>query len=754
MLERLGKWIYRHKYWTLLGWAVLLVALIAGAVGGGSHFSSSLSISGIPSTEIQSTLEKEFNQNPNAGTMKVVIQNKKDGGVSQDQIKNQVTDAINQVNKDYGKDVKSVTNPYDSSIISSDKTTTYVDITFDKGPTAVSSDTINGIRHIFDKKVDTQGTKLAYTGSVQITKMDLGGTSEVIGIVLAFILLLILFRSFVTAGLPIGSALVGLGIGTLLITIGTNFFDLANVAQTLAVMLSLAVGIDYALFILNRYKTDLASTDGDRETALGRAVSEAGKSVIFAGVTVIVAVCGLSLVGIDFLSAMGFAAGVAVFFAMLSALTLLPALISVAGRFIKPNNKSVQDMVKHPSWGTRFLTGHPWVVTIVGIAVLAGLALPAQHMRFGMPYNGSLPEQRTERQAYDIISDKFGEGVNAPLVAVIQLDPKDQDNAANLTKMADHIQNLKGAKQIVPVVDKTKAAQVQQQLTAQAQQQMAAQAQATGQMPTDQDKDKAAQQIKAAVLAQASKPYQLSSDGKYALMIVIPKEGSVSKQTGELTQKIKDYSKTTQHDYDAKITLTGVNAVNIDITDKLDKATPVFAGIIILLAFILLMVVFKSFVVPLVAMAGFALSLLASFGLTTAVIQDGFMKSLFGISKGAPLLSFLPVIVIGILFGLAMDYEVFMVSRAREIFVKTGNNDEAVTVALQDSGPIVITAALIMIAVFGSFALNSDPTVKSLGLALAFGVFSDAFIVRLLIVPSLLKILGRWNWVFPGQKHK
>ncbi|CAK1241220.1 MMPL/SSD domain [Fructobacillus cardui] len=750
MLKRLGEWIYENKFKTFLVWLVAIAVLIGGAVGFGSHYTTNLTITGIPSTNIQSTLEKEFKMNPNSGTMKAVIQNKKDG-VADDKTKAEVASAIDKLQKKYSSDIKSISNPYTTGVISSDKTTTYVDITFKDDSTNVSQDAIDGVKDTFNDKVKDSDTKVAFTGSVKVTPIGVGGKSELIGIVIAFVLLLVLFRSFVTAGMPIISALVGLIAGVLLITIGTNFVTLASVSQTLAVMLSLAVGIDYSLFILNRYRTDLADTNGDRKTALGLALSEAGSSVIFAGVTVIIAVCGLAFAGIEFVTTMGLATAVAV----VSALTFLPALIAACAKFIKPNNQTVEHMAKNPSKITKFITGHPWTVSIVAVLVLVGIALPAQNMRLGMPYNGSLPDNRTERQAYDMISDKFGEGVNSPLIAVVKMDTdKGQtENEANLIKIASYIADMKGVKMMSPLtVDQQKAATLQTQLTQEAQQKMMAQAQATGQAPTQAQQDQAAAQIKQAIIAQASKPYQISADGKYAMMVVIPTKGSAAKQTTDLVHKIKDYSDTTESKYDAKITMTGVNAVNLDITKKLNDATPLFAVTIIVLAFILLMVVFRSFVVPAVAMVGFGLSLLASFGFTTLVIQEGFMKGLFGVAKGAPILAFLPIITTALIFGLAMDYEVFMVSRAREEYVKTGDNDRAVTVAMQSSGPIVVTAALIMIAVFGSFALDPDPTIKSIGLALSFGIFFDAFIIRLLFVPAMLKIFGKVNWVFPGHK--
>lgn len=755
MLKRLGEWIYQNKFKTFFAWIVVVLALGAGAVGLGSHYSQSLTISGIPSTDIQSTLQKEFNQNPNAGTMKAVIQ-EKNGDVTNDATRADVAAAIKKVQDKYGKDIKSVANPYESNAVSSDKTTTYVDITYKKDANDVPRKAIDGVMDIFNDKVKTANVKVAYTGSVQVHEFEVGGASEVIGILIAFVLLLVLFRSFVTAGMPIISALVGLVSGILLVTIGTNFLTMASVSQTLAVMLSLAVGIDYSLFILNRYKTDLADTNGNKQEALGRAVSEAGASVVFAGVTVIIAVLGLAFAGIEFVTTMGIAAAFAVAFAVFSALTFLPALIALLSKFIKPATKTVDEMAQNPSKITKFLTGHPWTVIVAVVVALGAMAIPTHNMRLGMPYNGSLPEDRTERQAYDMISDKFGEGVNSPLVAVVKLDTdKDANqNQANLEKIAKHIASLKGVKTMQTLsVDQTKAAALQEQLTAQAQQQMTAQAQATGQMPTQAEQDAAAAKIKLAIMAQAGRQYMVSDDGKYALMLITPTKGSEAKQTTDLVNKIKDYSDTTKSKYDAKITLTGINAVNLDITAKLNNATPIFVATIMILAFLLLMAVFRSFVVPVVAMVGFGLSLLASFGFTTLVIQEGFMKDVFGVSKGAPLIAFLPIIVTAILFGLAMDYEVFMVSRAREEYQKTGDNDRAVTVAMQDSGPIVVTAALIMIAVFGSFALNSDPTVKSLGLALAFGIFFDAFFIRLLFVPAMLKLFGKINWAFPGKKN-
>lgn len=692
-LNNLGQWVARNKFKTLLVWLLALAAFVIGVVQMGSNFETNLKISGVPSTDIQKTLEKEFKQNGDAGTLKVVVKSQHKGDILKPEMQKAISTAVEKAQKDT-KHVKTVTNPYVAKTISKDLTTTYVDVTFKQDASVVSQQTIKKVKKAFSNVKDKNGVKVAYTGSVDVTPRNLGVMSELIGILIAFILLLVLFRSFIAAGLPIISAIIGLGAGLLVVTIGSNIWTIASVAQTLSIMIGLAVGIDYALFILNRYKLALGD-EKDREKALGLALATAGSSVLFAGVTVIIAVSGLSLVGVDFLAQMGIAAAVGVAFAVLSALTLLPAMISCAGRFIKPTIAKKSKKNNKNGMINRTIIKHPFVTAVLSVLVLLGIALPATHMRLGMPYNGSLPTNRTERKAYDIISDKFGEGVNAQLVTVAKLDKSDtiKQKQEKLQKIYNKVSKMKNVSFVTPA--------------------------------------------------------QLSPSKKYALMVIIPKTGPESVKTDKLAQRVNNYSKETKKNLNTTITLTGSNAVNIDITDKLNKAIPIFAGFVIILAFILLMAVFKSFVIPIVAMAGFGLSLFASFGFATLVMQDGWMNQFFGISKGAPLLAFLPVIVIGVLFGLAMDYEVFLVSRIREEYLLTGDNDRSIQVGIKESGPVIITAALIMIAVFGSFAISTDPTIKSIGLALSFGVLFDAFVVRLTFVPAMIKIFGRLNWIFP-----
>ncbi|WP_370629304.1 MMPL family transporter [Lactobacillus sp. Sy-1] len=751
---------------------LILITFIISISQLGTHYNQNFTIKGLPSTDVQSTLKKEFHQDSDAGTMKVVIKNNQQNGVNQKQLKSQINAAIQKLRTQSG--IKSVQDPYSNQLVSKDQSTTYVSVTFEKSAKLVSQSQIKAVEKEFKAVRDHAQTKVAYDGTVQITPFEIGGTSEIIGIVIAFILLLILFRSFITAGLPIISAIVGLLSGVLLVSIGTSFFTIVNVAQTLATMLSLAVGIDYALFIVHRYRDELQTHSP--ESALGIALATAGSSVLFAGVTVIIAVSGLSIIGMDFLTQMGLAAAIAVAFAILSALTFLPAVIALLSKFIKPAQNNVKTTVNNPGVLIQSIVNHPIMASLISIIVLVGMALPVKNMRLGMPYNGSLPADNTQRQAYDILSDQFGEGINAPLIGVIKLNQNQSktEQQRTIKQITNQVKQMNGAKEIVPVINRKAVAEMKQpgyqaKLKAQITQEVQAKVQAAAKKdPTiaiNQQKQqllakqygnalKKQAQANAAKKAISSIPAQISSNHKYAMFILIPKRGAEAVQTERLTHRINSYSKSIQKTKGTKIILTGNNAINIDTTNKLNGATPIFAGIVIVLAFVLLMFMFKSFLIPLVAMLGFGLSLLASFGLTTLTIQEGMFKSLLGISKGAPILSFLPVIFIGILFGLAMDYEVFMVSRTREEYLKTGDNNHAITVGLKSSGPVIVTAALIMIAVFGSFALSDNVTIKSLGLSLAFGIFFDAFLVRLIIVPSMIKLFGKANWIFPGQGKK
>lgn len=774
VFENFGKWAYNNKVKLIVSWIVILVAFVTMVIGLGSHFNENLKISGVPSTDIQKVLKNKFHQSVDAGTMKVVIENHHDKNINNTKQKNKINKTVDQIKHKYNSKIKTITSPYNSQSISNDKTTGLISITFKKDANLVSKSMVSDIQKKVNSNLKSSNTKIAFSGTV-LSTVSINEVSEIIGMVIAFILMLILFKSFVTAGMPIISALVGLVTGLMAITVGTNIFTIASVAQTLAVMISLAVGIDYALFIINRYKSELHGSDGDvpKDTAMGRTLASAGSSVLFAGVTVIIALVGLVFINIDFLTQIGLAAAVGVVFAVLSALTLLPALISLFSKFIKPAKKSSKSAEKHSNFLTKTIAAHPVTSIIISLIVLIGFMIPSTHMRLGMPSDGALPTNTTQRQAYDITADKFGKGANSTIIGIIKVDPNktDKQNQKTLKKITDHISKYESVKSITPVVNQkavkaAQSSQAQQKLKTEGasyvQKNVMAQMQKNPTMSSAQQKQlvaKYTKQFKQITKQKMMKaaiqkvPVQMSKDNTYGMFVLIPKEGPESVKTEQLTKKINSYSKKMVKSANTNITLTGTNAVNIDISQKLNSAIPMFTVIVMVIAFILLMIMFRSFIIPLFAMIGFGLSVFASFGVTTLIMQDGFLKGLFGISVGAPILAFLPVIMIGVLFGLAMDYEVFMVSRIRETYLLTGDTNLAVKTGLLESGPVIITAALIMIAVFGSFALATDPTIKSIGIALAFGVFFDAFFVRLIFVPATIKLLGKANWYFPGATH-
>ncbi|MFP7154156.1 MMPL family transporter, partial [Weissella paramesenteroides] len=659
-LAKFGKWVYNNKFKSILAWIVILIVFVGSVATMGSNFNTNLKISGVPSTDIQSVLKKEFNQSVDAGTMNIVVQNKDDHSIKSSADKQRINAAVAKIKSEHKDDIKTITSPYDSQTISSDSTTGIVAVTFKKEANNVSKSVVHDIEKIGNDKIKSQNLKVAYSGNT-VASYDIGGTSEIIGIAIAFVLLLVLFRSFVTAGLPIISALVGLVSGLVLVMIGTNFFSIASVAQTLSIMISLAVGIDYALFIIHRFIGELRTSRQHEmdnsgkvlapDEAMGVTLASAGSSVLFAGITVIIALVGLSLVRISFLTQMGIAAAVGVVFAVLSAMTFLPALISLLYKFVKPSEKSVKVAKnKKDGWFTKSIIQHPIIMSLLSVVVLVAFMVPAGHMRLGMPFDGVLPKNNTQRQAYDMTADKFGDGYNATLVGVVKLDTSNTDAQNNkiLEKVTNHIKNMDNVKMLAPVVNeaavaKFKTPEMQQKLKAEGQQYVQTKvmdymkanptaSQAEQQSVTKKYTSEYQAKVKADMkkAAMSGIPAKISKDKKYALIVVMPKTNTASAKTENLAKKINSYSDSLKKSDHTKITLTGTNAVNIDITEKLNNAIPMFMGIVMLLAFVLLMFMFKSFIIPLMAIIGFGLSLIASLGLTTLIMQDG----VFHISEG------------------------------------------------------------------------------------------------------------------------
>lgn len=522
------------------------------------------------------------------------------------------------------------------------------------------------------------------------------GTAELIGVALALVILVFTFGSLVAAGLPILTAGAGLGIGIAGITAMTALVDIPSTTTILASMIGLAVGIDYALFILARFRNELELTD-DRNEAIGIAVGTAGSAVVFAGLTVVIALVALWVVGIPFLTAMGLGAAVTVSVAVLVALTLLPAVLGMLGtkvfalqvRRYTPSRDETGRVLNNGTRWARFLGRGP-IIWVVGVVVVLGaLAIPIKDLHLALPSDSTAAEDTSRRNAADMVAEAFGPGRISPLVAVVdgrEADPEQRQEAYGA--VAQWAAGLDG--------------------------------------------------VANAVMADGNE--------NGALVLIQPTYGPEDEATETLLDDLRSGKSSMESDYGVSIGITGMIAVETDISVKLAGALAPYLAIVIGLAFLLLMVVFRSLLVPLTATLGFLLSVLATLGATVLVFQKG----TFGLFPPQPIISFMPVFLIGIVFGLAMDYQVFLVTRVREARVHGANYREAIVDGFRNSARVVTAAALIMTSVFAGFIFMDEPIVQSIGFALALAVIFDAFVVRMVLIPALLYLMGDRAWWLPG----
>ncbi|MCL9665867.1 MMPL family transporter [Curtobacterium albidum] len=521
------------------------------------------------------------------------------------------------------------------------------------------------------------------------------GPGEIVGVIIAALVLFLMLRTIIGAAIPLLSAVLGVGVATLASLSFSSLVEFISVTPVLGVMLGLAVGIDYSLFILNRHRTQLKAGMGVHES-IGLANGTSGNAVVFAGTTVIVALLALNITGIPFLGLMGTVGAVAVLFAILIATSFTPALLSLLGMRIL--RKKERQQIGHT--GSVRVPNKPmstWraVITLVaGVAVLGTIALPATQMRLGLPTGASEATDSSQYKAYKALEDEFGAGQNGPLLVVADLPKaiaKDDVTATEVT---------------------------------------------IGQALAKNDD------------VEAVLPIGASSDRDIIALQVKPAGGPDSVSTETL---VKDLREQTVQTDDGRVTLgvAGNASANIDVSEKLANVLPLYLVVVVGLSLIILIVVFRSFLVPITATAGFILSVLASFGGLTAIYQFGWLGSVFGVHDPAPILSFLPIIEIGILFGLAMDYQLFLVSGMREAYAHGASAKVAVQRGLHAGRAVVTAAAIIMISVFAGFIFSESSTIKPIGFGLAFGVLVDAFVVRMLLIPAVMHLLGKSAWWIP-----
>ncbi|MDT0202372.1 MMPL family transporter [Nocardioides sp. AE5] len=531
-----------------------------------------------------------------------------------------------------------------------------------------------------------------------------GGAAELIGIGIALLVLVLTFGSLVAAGLPIVTAVIGVGLGMTGITAMTAFMDIGSTTPILATMLGLAVGIDYALFILARFRNELDHTD-DRQEAIGIAVGTAGSAVVFAGATVLIALSALSVVGIPFLTSMGLAAAATVLIAVLVALTLLPAVLGMLkrksfGAQVRKYQPTRDEDGKILNNGVRWATlvGKKPIVAVIAVVIALGaLAIPLKDLHLAFPTDSTAAADTTQRKASDLIAAAFGPGREAPMLMVVDATGVAEDQRqAKIDEVAAWANSQDGVRN----------------------------AQVAG---TNAD------------------PGDPASTPTGALVMVTPETGPDDAATEDLLAHFRAGQAEVEELTGTETGVTGLTAITVDVSERLADALPIYLSVVIGLAFILLMLVFRSILVPLTATLGFLLSVLATLGATVAVFQEG----AFGLMEGQPIVSFMPIFLIGVVFGLAMDYQVFLVTRIREAHVHGASPRESVIDGFRGSARVVAAAAVIMTAVFAAFILMDDPMITMMGFALAIAIVFDAFVVRMTLIPALMYLMGEKAWWLP-----
>ncbi|MFD5056162.1 MMPL family transporter [Streptomyces tendae] len=735
-LHRVAHWAFRRRRTVVLVWVAVLAAVFLGAVNSSEAPEDSASLPGIESQQAFDLLDERFPGTEADGAQARVVFVAADG--------QQVTSTANRSAVDTlvdevadGPQVAGATSPFDAHAVSEDASTAYATITYRTTADDLTEASKEALTEAVEHARDA-GLTVEVGGSALETE-PAQGIGEVLGILVAAAVLLITFGSLAAAGLPLLTAVLGVGISLATITALGSALGFSSTVGELAMMLGLAVGIDYSLFVVSRYREERAKGHQAQEAA-ALAVGTAGSAVVFAGLTVVIALLGLSVVGVPTLTKMGIGSAGTVLVGVLIALTAVPALLGFwpdavlprrdregprrtrsrrLGRFGR-NRNSTWNRNRNRTWtwtcnrtwnrqgttpaGTartpwgvrwaRFVTRRPVAVLLLTVVGLGALAVPSLNLRMGMPGAESKPTTTTERRAYDALADGFGPGFNGPLTVVVDVKGAD-DPAAAVTGVSDRLADTEG---IVSV-----------------------------------------------------SPPHFNEAKDTAVVSAVPSTGPASERTQDLVRTIRDERPAIESATGAEFQVTGTTALNIDVGRKMQDALVPYLAVVVGLAFLLLMVVFRSILVPVKAALGFLLSVGAALGAVVTVFQEGHGAGLFGVEETGPIMSTMPIFLVGIVFGLAMDYQVFLASRIREAHIHGEQPGQAVVTGFRHSAQVVGAAALIMMAVFGGFMTGGESMVKMVGFGLASAVFFDAFVVRMAFVPAVLALLGKRAWWLPGR---
>ncbi|MFG3584512.1 MMPL family transporter [Streptomyces sp. NPDC047990] len=704
-LYRLGQTAFRKRRWVLLLWVAVVAAVGFKGLTAASGSDDASSMPGIESQKAFNLIGERFPGTAADGASERIVFVAPDGqkvtaASNREAIEKTVAEAAN------GSEVASAVSPFRASSVSKDGSTAYATVTFKVKD--LSDESKNELQKALGKARQA-GLTVETGGNALAAQTEAGGVGEAAGVLVAALVLLVTFGSMAAAGLPLLSAIIGVATSMFAILGLSSAFGLSSSTGTLATMLGLAVGIDYAMFIVSRYREERGGGHSPQEAA-GRAVGTAGSAVVFAGLTVVVALAGLSIVGVPMLTKMGLAAAGAVLLSVIIALTLVPALLgfwpnAVLPRRLRRRNRKTGDAgeqhlvtatsaaggTRESRWA-RFVLRRPLPVLLLSVIGLGVLALPVADLQLGTSGDEAKSTSTTERRAYDALANGFGPGFNGPLTIVVDAQGA-PDAAGAVDTIARKIASTDG-------------------------------------------------------VVSVSEP-RFNQAGDTAIISATPSTAPTSEETVNLVHTIRDERPGLEKATDATFQVTGTTASNIDVAQKMQNALIPYLAVVVGLAFLLLLVVFRSILVPIKAAVGFLLSVLASLGAVVAVFQWGWAADLLGVDSTGPIMSMMPIFLVGIVFGLAMDYQVFLVSRMREAYVHGQTPGRAMVTGFGHSSRVVAAAALIMMSVFSGFITAGESMIKMIGFGLAIAVLFDAFVVRMAFVPAVLALLGHRAWWLP-----
>jgi putative drug exporter of the RND superfamily len=691
LVARVARWCVEHRRRVVIAWIVVLIAALGVSSGVGTRQASDFSLNGTESQQAQDLLERDFPTR--SGDVDQIVFHTLQRRITDPAVRARIAPVLARIAR--LPHVTAVTSPFTAGggrAISRDGRIAFATVTFDEQADALP---VHAAKRVVSmaREARSPNLQVALGGqAIELTRTTSLGTATAIGLAAAIVVLLIAFGSFIAMGLPVVTALLGLGTAFGVIALASQVIDMPDVSSELAAMIGLGVGIDYALFIVTRFRENHRNGDGVPGATVV-AMDTAGRAVLFAGTTVILALLGMIVLGLGFLSGLAIASALAVLLTMFATLTALPAMLArVGGRVARRRGPAPERTGFWARWA-RLIHRHPWPAAIAGLAIMLVVATPALSMRTAFADAGNDPAGTTTRKAYDLLAEGFGPGFNGPLEVVVQLPHTGERSA---------LAGIGAALREAPGV------------------------------------------------ASVSAP-SVSSRGQTALYQVFPRSSPQSGATSDLVKTLRNsVLPPVARGSGATILVGGVTASAVDFTHVISGKLPLFIAVVVGLAALLLLVVFRSFVIPVQAAVMNLLSIGAALGVTVAVFQHGWLGGVVGVAKG-PIEPWLPVMLFAIVFGLSMDYEVFLVSRIHEEWRKRGDPARAVVDGVATTGRVITAAATIMICVFLAFVLGPERQVKMFGLSLAAAVFLDAFVIRSLLLPAVLTLLGRTTWAFPAR---